>query len=168
MPRATPHPAFGHLLPFGRGEEPWHTNPPVRRLSPEPFAGKIGRGALARASRTQAQRFQVRELPVGSFFADFACRSERLIVEVDGSQHVESEHDERRDSWLNEEGWSVLRFSNRMVLAERTAVLATILEVLEGRLTGKAEVNGWRYWPRTRNQAFSFSPLGGRRCPKGG
>jgi hypothetical protein len=113
MPRATPHPAFGHLLPFGRGEG---------------------------------------------------------IVEVDGSQHVESEHDERRDSWLNEEGWSVLRFSNRMVLAERTAVLATILEVLEGRLTGKAEVNGWRYWPRTRNQAFPSPRLGGegaRRADEG-
>jgi very-short-patch-repair endonuclease len=120
-----------------------------------------------RARRLNGFKF-VREMPLGPYFADFACRSERLIVEVDGSQHVDSEHDERRDSWLNKEGWSVLRFSNRMVLAERTAVLATILEVLEGRLTGKAEVNGWRYWPRTRNQACSFSPLGGRRCPKGG
>jgi very-short-patch-repair endonuclease len=122
-----------------------------------------------RARRLNGFKF-VRELPVGSFFADFACRSERLIVEVDGSQHVESEHDERRDSWLNEEGWSVLRFSNRMVLAERTAVLATILEVLEGRLTGKAEVNGWRYWPRTRNQAFPSPRLGGegaRRADEG-
>ena len=89
----------------------------------------------------------VRELPVGPYFADFGSRAQRLIVEVDGSQHVDSEQDARRDAWLNENGWSVLRFSNAGVLAERADVLATIVEVLEGRLTERAEATGWRFWP---------------------
>jgi very-short-patch-repair endonuclease len=113
-----------------------------------------------RARRLNGFKF-VREMPLGPYFADFACRSERLIVEVDGSQHVDSEYDERRDSWLNKEGWSVLRFGNRMVLAERTAVLATILEVLQGRLTCNAEATGWRYWPRTRSQVVPSPHWGG-------
>jgi len=92
----------------------------------------------------------VREMPAGPYFADFACRVERLIVEVDGSQHIDSEHDADRDEWLNGNGWSVLRFSNVMVLAERVDVLATIVEVLEGRLTGRAEATGWRFWPRKK------------------
>lgn len=99
-----------------------------------------------RARRLNGFKF-VREMPVGPYFADFACRAERLIVEVDGSQHVDSEHDGIRDAWLNENGWSVLRFSNAVVLAERADVLATIVEVLEGRLTERAEATGCRFWP---------------------
>jgi very-short-patch-repair endonuclease len=30
----------------------------------------------------------VRQLPIGPYFADFACREKRLVVEVDGSQHA--------------------------------------------------------------------------------
>ena len=102
-----------------------------------------------RARRLNGFKF-VREMPIGSYFADFACRAERLIVEVDGSQHVDNEHDADRDEWLNSNGWSVLRFSNVMVLAERPDVLATIVEVLEGRLADWIEATGWRFWPCKR------------------
>ena len=53
-----------------------------------------------------------RQLPVGPYYADFACRRARLIVELDGSQHAESEHDGRRDAFLRGEGWEVLRIWN--------------------------------------------------------
>ncbi len=102
-----------------------------------------------RARRLNGYKF-VREMPAGPYFADFACRAESLIVEVDGSQHVDSDHDQLRDAWLNNEGWSVLRFSNRFILAERADVLTTILEVLEGRLTERANAPGWRFWPGRR------------------
>jgi very-short-patch-repair endonuclease len=43
----------------------------------------------------------VRQEPVGPYYADFACRERQLIVEVDGSQHLESTKDVRRDkAWL--------------------------------------------------------------------
>ena len=45
-----------------------------------------------------------RQLPIGAFIADFAGREARLIVEVDGSQHVQCEADAHRTTCLNEQG----------------------------------------------------------------
>ncbi|TIP32026.1 MAG: DUF559 domain-containing protein, partial [Mesorhizobium sp.] len=39
------------------------------------------------------------QMPIGPYFADFACRSQKLIVELDGSQHAESSYDRRRDEF---------------------------------------------------------------------
>jgi very-short-patch-repair endonuclease len=75
-----------------------------------------------------------RQLPIGPYFADFACREERLVIELDGSQHLESDYDRRRDQFMVEEGWSVLRFWNIDALIERDAVIDTILAALERRL----------------------------------
>ncbi len=76
----------------------------------------------------------VRQVPLGPFFADFLCCEKSLIVEIDGSQHAESATDESRTAWLNKHGYSVLRFWNHEVLAERRAVLDTILAVLDGQI----------------------------------
>lgn len=77
----------------------------------------------------------VRQLPIGPYFADFACREALLVVEVDGSQHVDNAYDEKRNSFMNLNGWSVARFWNVDVLRERRAVLETIVAILDGRLT---------------------------------
>ena len=57
-----------------------------------------------------------RQHPRGPYVFDFACVERRLAVEVDGGQHNGSVHDERRDSWLAEQGWRVLRYWNHHVL----------------------------------------------------
>jgi very-short-patch-repair endonuclease len=75
-----------------------------------------------------------RQFPIGPYFADFACRETRLVVELDGSQHVDSEYDRRRDRFMTNEGWSVLRFWNVDALTARTAVIDTIIAALEQRL----------------------------------
>jgi len=54
----------------------------------------------------------------------------RLVVEVDGSQHMESMYDSRRDAWLLSEGFRVLRFWNNDVLARMDLVLNRILDAL--------------------------------------
>jgi very-short-patch-repair endonuclease len=54
----------------------------------------------------------VRQASIGPNFADFACRASKLIVELDGSQHADSAHDEKRDAFLLSQGYSVLRFRN--------------------------------------------------------
>ncbi|HEV7252381.1 MAG TPA: DUF559 domain-containing protein [Mesorhizobium sp.] len=77
----------------------------------------------------------VRQLPVGPYFADFACRKRMLIVEVDGAQHANSTHDRRRDAFLASQGYSVVRFWNEDVLKQREAVCDTILAALDGRLS---------------------------------
>jgi very-short-patch-repair endonuclease len=76
-----------------------------------------------------------RQIPLGPYAVDFICRDKSLIVEVDGSQHADSEHDFRRTEWLNAQGYSVLRFWNDEILRERHAVLETILAVLEGKVS---------------------------------
>jgi very-short-patch-repair endonuclease len=50
----------------------------------------------------------VRQFPIGPYFADFACREHRLVVELDGSQHADSEHDLRRDDFMTDAGYSLL------------------------------------------------------------
>ena len=75
-----------------------------------------------------------RQLPIGPYFADFACRENQLVVELDGSQHVDSQYDRRRDEFMVSEGWSVLRFRNVDALTEREAVIDTIIAALERRL----------------------------------
>jgi very-short-patch-repair endonuclease len=80
-----------------------------------------------------------RQFPVGSYFADFACRECMLLVEVDGSQHVESGYDERRDAHLLNEGYSILRVPSVTVLRAREAVCDSILAALEGRMEDVVE-----------------------------
>ncbi len=75
-----------------------------------------------------------RQIPLGPYVVDFLCRERHLIVELDGIQHAESRSDIVRTRWLNEHGYTILRFWNHEVLQERQTVLATIVEALEGRL----------------------------------
>jgi very-short-patch-repair endonuclease len=74
----------------------------------------------------------VRQEPIGPYVADFACRERRLIVEVDGGQHAESERDLVRDQWFADHRYRVLRFWNTDVLANIDGVLETIAMVLSG------------------------------------
>ena len=57
-----------------------------------------------------------RQHPIGRYIADFSCLSHRLVIELDGSGHVDSLTDRVRDEWLAAEGWQVLRFWNADVL----------------------------------------------------
>ena len=41
-----------------------------------------------------------RQEPIGSFICDFVCYSRRLVVEVDGSQHLDNPRDVERDRYL--------------------------------------------------------------------
>jgi very-short-patch-repair endonuclease len=76
----------------------------------------------------------VRQAPVGPYFADFACRASKLVVELDGSQHAESAHDVRRDAFLLSQGYSVLRFWNEDALRAMDDVCETIIAALDGKL----------------------------------
>jgi very-short-patch-repair endonuclease len=73
-----------------------------------------------------------RQVPIGPYIADFACLSARLIVELDGGQHAESEHDVKRDTWLSSENFRVLRVWNNQLNSERDAVLEAIWHALQG------------------------------------
>ena len=75
-----------------------------------------------------------RQHSVGPYICDFACVEASIIVELDGSQHVEqSDYDARRDSFLRLNGFRVLRFWNNDVLAQTDVILETIFEALHRR-----------------------------------
>jgi very-short-patch-repair endonuclease len=74
-----------------------------------------------------------RQHPFSPYIADFYCAEKSLIVELDGSQHLQQkEYDTERTRFLNAKGNTVLRFWNDEVLKNINGVLKTISEVLSG------------------------------------
>jgi very-short-patch-repair endonuclease len=68
-----------------------------------------------------------RQVPIGPHFADFACLEAKLVVEVDGDHHGDQlAYDARRDHWLGEKGFRVLRFWVTEVDDNLEGVLETI------------------------------------------
>jgi len=75
-----------------------------------------------------------RQMPTGTYVADFVCMSARLIVEIDGGQHaVQTHHDEQRTDYLRRQGFKVIRFWNNDVLQNLDGVLIVILRELKKR-----------------------------------
>jgi very-short-patch-repair endonuclease len=73
-----------------------------------------------------------RQVPIGRFFADFACVERRLVIELDGSQHAEElDYDAARTGVLEACGWTVLRFWNNQVLENPEGVAMAIREALD-------------------------------------
>ena len=127
-----PSPARGGRCPKGgRGQS-------VRERAKQGFARTL-RSDMTQAERALWNRIRRRQLancrfrrqsPIGPYVVDFVCMEARLVVEVDGSQHMESMYDSRRDAWLLSEGFRVLRFWNNDVLARMHLVLNRILDAL--------------------------------------
>ena len=89
-----------------------------------------------------------RQAPVEDYIADFACLEKKLIIEVDGGQHAESEKDIKRDRWFKENGFKVLRFWNNEVLDNTEGVL----EVIRGEMLSSASNPPPPYPPPSRGR----------------
>jgi len=89
-----------------------------------------------------------RQVPIGPYIVDFACHKAKLIVELDGGHHTEDEqrvHDLKRDAWLENQGYRVLRFWNANFYKNRRDVLDAIYSALPlegGGGRSVAEVGG--------------------------
>jgi len=81
-----------------------------------------------RLRRRQLDGFRFRrQVPLGPYVVDFACLSARLVVEVDGGQHAwRHGEDATRMSWLEANGFRVLRLWNNEVFSNINGVLETI------------------------------------------
>ena len=65
------------------------------------------------------------------FIADFYCASSKLILEVDGPIHIlQNEQDSIREANLVENGFQVLRLTNREVLEDWPLCVRKLEEVL--------------------------------------
>ena len=73
-----------------------------------------------------------RQQPIGPYIVDFACLEKKLIMEVDGGQHVlQVEDDNARTEWLRLQGFPGLRFWNNQVFKKIGGVQSSILRKLE-------------------------------------
>jgi very-short-patch-repair endonuclease len=83
-----------------------------------------------RNRRLGSHKFR-RQYSVGPYIVDFVCLEQRLVVEIDGGQHMQQQkRDERRTEFLESHGYSVLRFWNHEVTGNFEAVLEQILRTL--------------------------------------
>src|SRR5664280_1635284 len=65
-----------------------------------------------------------RQQAIVPYIADFLCIEPKIVIELDGGQHLEQqEYDEQRSQYLRQLGNRVLRFWNHEVLQELDAVL---------------------------------------------
>ena len=75
-----------------------------------------------------------RQHPIGKYIVDFYCPQSRLIIEIDGDSHGDSqEYDRQRTEWLESQGYQVIRFSNREVKEHFDTVIAEILFQCESK-----------------------------------
>ena len=71
-----------------------------------------------------------RQEAIGNYIADFVCYEKKLIIELDGSGHIEkkqAEHDKRRDEFLKQSGFKVIRVFNTDVYENIEGVIEYIL-----------------------------------------
>jgi len=85
---------------------------------------------ILRAKRLSGYKFK-RQVPIDRYIADFVCLRQRLIIEADGSQHAGKIGDHKRDAFLSEQGFRVLRFWNNEIFQNEEGVLTSILGMLE-------------------------------------
>ena len=73
-----------------------------------------------------------RQHAIGRYIADFCAPSKKLIIEVDGSQHLAQQaYDAERTAFLESKGYRVLRFWNSEVLGEIESVLRVIIDAID-------------------------------------
>lgn len=84
-----------------------------------------------RDRRLEGLKFR-RQMPIASYVVDFCCESARLIIELDGGQHANSqEEDAKRTAALEAQGYLVLRFWNNDVLKNTDGVVESIINTLK-------------------------------------
>lgn len=87
--------------------------------------------AYLRAHRLVGVGFR-RQHAIGPYIVDFCSPGKKLVIEVDGSQHLDQQvYDADRTAFLEKQGYRVLRFFNRQVMNDIDQVLRAILEALE-------------------------------------
>ncbi len=85
---------------------------------------------LVRNRMLQQFKFR-RQHPIGDYIADFVCLEKKLIIELDGGQHIEqAEYDAARTSMLEAAGYRVVRFWDNDVLTKSESVLKVIYKEL--------------------------------------
>lgn len=133
----------------------------MRKVMPEPERRMWHQ---LRAARFQGIKFR-RQKVVGKCIADFAANAPKLVVEIDGDTHARQEnYDAERTQYLEDQGYTVIRFSNLEVMDNMDGVLTRLDEVVSG-LRGCPPPPTPS--PKGEGASGSLSPLGERARERG-
>ena len=73
-----------------------------------------------------------RQHAIGNYIPDFCCPKAKLIIELDGSQHLDQvEYDAKRTNYLESRGYKVIRFWNNEVMKDIDGVIRAIIQATE-------------------------------------
>jgi very-short-patch-repair endonuclease len=87
--------------------------------------------ARLRAHRMGGVHFRPQHA-IGNYIVDFCAPRKKLVIELDGSQHLEQEiYDDERTEYLKSKGYQVLRFWNNDVMNDMESVLTVIWDTLK-------------------------------------
>ena len=111
------------------------------------------RGSMTKEERRVYYRF-LKKLPItvnrqkqiGNYIVDFFIAEERLVIELDGSQHFKEEGrraDAERDGWLHSRGMRVIRYSNYDVNTNFEGVCLDILSHINENRAQKIVLGRW-------------------------
>ena len=143
--------AVGYLNPFieaakkapksPKGTLHWKTADPLnyvlllehaKKMRNQPTEAEVLLWHMLSGKKLEGYKFR-RQHIIGNYIADFVCLKTHLIIEIDGLIHQLPENkisDEERTKWLENEGYRVVRFTNKEVLSNLDNVLEKIKEEL--------------------------------------
>ena len=101
----------------------------AQRLRREPTEAEIRLWSRLRSKQIGAKF--TRQCQIGNAIADLACRSARLVIEVDGGQHADNPADDIRTREIEAYGYRVIRFWNNDVLSNTDGVIEAIMLELD-------------------------------------
>jgi very-short-patch-repair endonuclease len=85
-----------------------------------------------RLMREDGVRFR-RQHAIGPFIADFCAPRKKIVIELDGNQHLEQhDYDQERTDYLETQGYKVIRFWNNDVINNIEGIMREIGAVLAG------------------------------------
>ncbi len=88
---------------------------------------------LLRGRRFLDMKFR-RQQQIGPYIVDFYCSRAKLIIELDGSHHLDQmQYDETRTHFLQQEGYTVFRFWDNEILRDSEGVMNKIHTFFQAR-----------------------------------
>jgi very-short-patch-repair endonuclease len=107
-------------------------------LRREPTLAEARLWTYLRSQNLEGTHFR-RQYAIDNYIVDFCAPRAKLIIEVDGSQHVDQQdYDAERTAFLSAKGYRVLRFWNKDILNNIEDVMATILQAISNK-SGKQQ-----------------------------
>jgi very-short-patch-repair endonuclease len=108
----------------------------MRLYAKQPI-GTVSRARQLRRDASEPERRALRkafpqlkwrhQAPLGPYYADILCLSERHVIEVDGDTHAATtDSDAARTRFLQHEGYQVIRFTNADVMQNLEGAIAHI------------------------------------------